>query len=115
MKALSPPNRAAFSNGSGRIDLADAIASPDNPLTARVWVNRVWMHHFGEPLVENPGDFGLRTDRPVHHELLDYLAEFFVRNGWRTKPLHELIMVVTGVAEGLAHTGDAPDGHTTGD
>ena len=92
LKALSPPNRTAFSTGSGRVDLADAIASPDNPLTARVWVNRVWMLHFGEPLVEDPGDFGLRTSRPVHHELLDYLAAFLVQSGWRTKPLHELIM-----------------------
>ncbi len=86
------PHRTPFSRGGGRLELAQAIAARDNPLTARVWVNRVWMHHFGEPLVENPGDFGLRTPRPVHHELLDYLADYFMRNGWRTKPLHELIM-----------------------
>lgn len=92
LKLLSQPKRTAFSNGGGRLDLANAIASPDNPLTARVWVNRVWMHHFGQPLVENPGDFGLQTGRPMHHELLDYLADFLVKSGWRTKPLHELIM-----------------------
>jgi hypothetical protein len=92
LQVLSPPERDAFPDGSGRLNLADAIASPDNPLTARVWVNRVWMHHFGEPLVENPSDFGLQTARPVQHELLDYLADFLVRHEWRTKPLHELIM-----------------------
>jgi hypothetical protein len=92
LKALSKPDRKVFSNGSGRLDLANAIASPENPLTARVWVNRVWMHHFGEPLVADPSDFGLRTERPVQHELLDVLAATLIENGWRTKPLHELIM-----------------------
>ena len=52
-----------------RLDLANWMTSAENPLTARVWVNRVWMHHFGEPLVENPGDFGLQTPRPVQAEL----------------------------------------------
>ena len=89
---LAGPDRRAFRHGSGRLDLANAIASPTNPLTARVWVNRVWMHHFGEPLVNNPDDFGLNTPQPVYHELLDYLAMFLVENGWQTKPLHELIM-----------------------
>ncbi len=89
---LSPGERTAFTHGSGRLDLANAIASPQNPLTARVWVNRVWMHHFGEPLVENPSDFGLQAKRPVQHELLDYLAGYFIQHGWRTKPLHELIL-----------------------
>jgi hypothetical protein len=92
LKTLSKEDRKPFSHGSGRLDLANAIASPDNPLTARVWVNRIWMHHFGNPLVENPSDFGLRTTRPVQHELLDFLAATLVENGWRTKPLHELIM-----------------------
>jgi hypothetical protein len=89
---VSSGERPNFADGGGRLDLANAIASRDNPLTARVWVNRVWMHHFGEPLVENPSDFGLRTKRPVQHELLDFLADYFIRNGWRTKPLHELIL-----------------------
>lgn len=92
LRVVSRHDSNPFPNGSGRLDLANAIASADNPLTARVCVNRVWMHHFGEPLVENPGDFGLRTPQPVHHELLDYLAAFLIENGWRTKPLHELIM-----------------------
>ena len=92
LSVLSDEQRAAFKNGSGRLELANAIASPANPLTARVWVNRVWMHHFGQPLVEHPSDFGLRTKRPVHHALLDYLAAVFIDEGWRTKPIHRLIM-----------------------
>ena len=89
---LSPAERKPFTRGSGRLELAQSIASPTNPLTARVWVNRVWMHHFGEPLVDSPGDFGLQTKAPLHADLLDYLADFLIRNGWQTKPLHELIL-----------------------
>ena len=89
---LSTPERPAFTHGGGRLDLANAIASPTNPLTARVWVNRVWMHHFGEPLVENPSDFGLQAKQPVQLAVLDLLAKYFIDHGWRTKPLHELIM-----------------------
>ncbi len=89
---LSTRERPAFTHGSGRLDLANAIASPKNPLTARVWVNRVWMHHFGEPLVENPSDFGLQAKPPVQLDVLDYLASYFIEHGWRTKPLHELIL-----------------------
>ena len=92
LQILAGGKRQPFPNGSGRLDLAKAIASPDNPLTARVWANRVWMHHLGEPLVENPSDFGLRTKRPPHHELLDFLASRLVQDGWSTKSLHRLIM-----------------------
>lgn len=92
LEVASPAIRKPFTNGSGRLDLANAIASPENPLTARVWVNRVWMHHLGEPLVENPSDFGLRTKQPVQLELLDYLATTLVKSGWHTKTLHRLIM-----------------------
>ena len=92
LSLLSSQERSQFTDGGGRLNLAQAIASAKNPLTARVWVNRVWMHHFGEPLVENPSDFGLQTKRPVQLELLDFLADFFLRSGWRTKPLHELII-----------------------
>jgi cytochrome c553 len=92
LAAVSTQPRSPFQSGSGRLELAQAIASPQNPLTARVWVNRVWMHHFGQPLVDSPSDFGLQTPRPLQHELLDFLADFLIKNGWRTKPLHELIM-----------------------
>lgn len=92
LEILDTPERPAFPRSGGRLDLARAIASPKNPLTARVWVNRVWMHHFGEPLVENPSDFGLQAKKPVHLELLDFLASDFIAHGWRTKRLHELIL-----------------------
>ncbi|MFM7865148.1 MAG: DUF1553 domain-containing protein, partial [Planctomycetaceae bacterium] len=91
LAALSP-ERQPFADGAGRLDLANAIADDRNPLTARVWVNRVWMHHFGEPLVDNPGDFGLQTKAPLQQPLLDFLADWFIRHGWQNKPLHELIM-----------------------
>src|SRR5262249_22016018 len=77
----------------GRLDLANAILAEDNPLTARVFVNRVWMHHFGEPLVETPNDFGLRTPRPLQADLLDHLATALRRGGWSLKKLHRLILL----------------------
>ena len=76
-----------FKHGSGRREMADAIASRDNPLTARVWVNRVWGHLFGEGLVDTPSDFGLRGTPPTHPELLDSLACEFMDDGWSTKRL----------------------------
>ena len=89
---LSGPDRQPFSKGGGRLELAQAIASKDNPLTARVLVNQVWMHHFGTPLVKTPSDFGLRSEPPSHPELLDYLAARFIEDGWSVKSLHRLIM-----------------------
>ena len=81
-----------FKQGSGRLELAQAIASRENPLTARVWVNRVWLHHFGAGLVRTPGDFGVRSEPPSHPELLDWLAAKFMDEGWSTKKLHKLIL-----------------------
>lgn len=83
----------AFSEGSGRLELARAIADPVNPLTARVIVNRVWLHHFGAGLVRTPSDFGTRSDPPSHPELLDWVAARFVAEGWSMKKLHRLIML----------------------
>src|SRR5439155_26325103 len=76
-----------------RLDLANAIASPDNPLTARVIVNRVWQQHFGRGLVNTPSNFGSLGDRPSHPELLDYLAVEFVNHGWSIKWLHRQILL----------------------
>ncbi|MFM7103727.1 MAG: DUF1549 and DUF1553 domain-containing protein, partial [Verrucomicrobiota bacterium] len=79
--------------GSGRLELARAIASPTNPLVARVFVNRVWMHHFGEPLAGSTTDFGARSEPPSHPELLDWLAGEFIRSGWSVKALHRRIVL----------------------
>jgi len=86
-------DRKPFVKGSGRIELAQAIADPKNPLTARVIVNRVWAHHFGRGLVETPSDFGMRADPPTHPKLLDWLAAEFVANGWSIKKMHRQIML----------------------
>lgn len=84
---------APFKQGSGRLELAQAIVNPANPLTARVIVNRVWSHHFGAGLVTTPGDFGVKSDPPVHQALLDYLAGKFVADGWSLKKLHRSILL----------------------
>lgn len=91
LEFLSPGGMQPFKMGSGRYELAMHIANKDNPLTARVAVNRIWMHHFGEPFVATPDDFGNNSEKPVHQELLDYLSATFVEGGWSMKKMHRLI------------------------
>lgn len=93
LRVLAGEQRRPFTHGSGRLDLACAITAPDNPLTARVLVNRVWMHHFGEPLVATPSDFGARSSPPTHPEMLDQLAYEFMEDGWSLKRLHRRIVL----------------------
>jgi hypothetical protein len=80
---------------SGRLELARWLTSPENPLTARVFVNRIWQGHFGLGIVPTPDNFGLRGSPPTHPELLDWLAREFIRSGWNVKALHRLIIQST--------------------
>ena len=94
LAVLEPGKPEPFKQGSGRLELARKIASKENPLTARVMVNRVWQNHFGHGLVRTPSDFGTRGETPTHAELLDYLAVRFVNeDGWSLKKLHKRIML----------------------
>ncbi|MDQ3624298.1 MAG: PSD1 and planctomycete cytochrome C domain-containing protein, partial [Verrucomicrobiota bacterium] len=100
---------------SSRARLAEWIASPENPLTARVMVNRIWQHHFGRGIVATPSDFGARGRPPTHPELLDYMASRFVQSGWSVKAMHRLIMhsraYQSAVRDDSAGAATDPDNH----
>ena len=91
-RALSLLGAGDFKDGSGRLELARSIASRDNPLTARVIVNRIWQYHFGTGLVDTSSDFGLRSGRPSHPALLDFLALRLIENNWSLKSVHRMIL-----------------------
>ncbi len=93
LEVLSPEGRAVFRDGSGRLELARAIADPANPLTARTLVNRVWQAHFGQGIVPTPDDLGNMSAPPSHPGLLDHLATRFVASGWSIKALHREIVL----------------------
>ena len=107
LSILSDVEPKPFVNGSGRLELAEAIANSRNPLTARVMVNRIWLHHFGQGLVRTPSNFGRMGDSPSHPELLDYLARSFIENGWSIKSMHRTIM--------LSATYQLSTGYSSGD
>jgi hypothetical protein len=88
----SGDSRALTAEQQRRLNLANWIASPNNPLTARVMVNRIWLNHFGRGLVDTPSDFGVNGAKPSHPELLDWLAAEFIRSGWSIKHMHRLIL-----------------------
>ena len=93
LQVLSPTEPPPFTNGSGRLELAESIVGPAAALTARVIVNRIWTAHFGRGLVATPSNFGQQGERPTHPELLDDLAARFIVNGWSLKKLHREIVV----------------------
>jgi hypothetical protein len=105
--ALWCNNPRPIVNGSGRLELARSIVDAKNPLTARVIVNRVWAWHFGAGLVRTPSDFGVRSDPPSHPELLDYLADEFVRQGWSLKKLHRSIVLSAAYRQRSEHRPNA--------
>jgi hypothetical protein len=105
MPSGKSPNLSGVPSGKRRAAFARWLTSPDNPLTARVLVNRVWGWHFGQPIVRTPNDFGAQGEPPTHPELLDWLARDFMEHGWSLKRLHRQIMLsrtyqMASVAEG---------------
>src|SRR5262249_43509574 len=91
-RVLLPPDRDGKTPGD-RLALARWLTEPDNPLTARVIVNRLWQHHFRRPIVATPNDFGTRGQGPTHPELLDWLATELVAKGWSLKHVHRLLVL----------------------
>lgn len=92
-RVLAGDQQKPVTEGSGRLPLANWLANPDNPLTARVMINRIWQHHFGEGIVRTPNNYGKLGTPPTHPELLDYLAHQFVESGWSIKAMHRAIML----------------------
>ena len=111
LSILCDGNPKPFQNGSGRLELANAIASADNPLTARVMVNRIWQYHFGEGIVRSTSNFGQLGDRPTHPELLDYLAARFVESGWSIKTMHREMLLSSAyrMSSGISKEAGAKD------
>lgn len=93
LSTLGGTDQKSFAAGKRRLELAQSIVDPKNPLTRRVIVNWVWQHHFGRGLVRTPDDFGTRGDPPTHPELLDYLATKLLQDDWSLKKLHRRIML----------------------
>ena len=107
LEVLAGPGRPHFNEGSGRKQLAEAVADPNNPLTARVMVNRVWLHHFGQALVRSPSNFGVTGQKPTHPHLLDWLTATFLESGWSLKMLHREIMLSRTWQQGTDYDEDS--------
>lgn len=104
---LDAEENPPFKDGSGRKELAEKIANASNPLTSRVFVNRLWHWHFGKGLAASTSDFGIRADKPSHPELLDYLASEFIDEGWSMKSMHRAMMESATYQQSSA---DRPEG-----
>jgi hypothetical protein len=106
--AATPIIKPVALNSTGRrTALARLLTDPENPLTARVFVNRVWQHHFNQGIAATPSDFGFKGERPTHPELLDWLASQFVKQNWSVKKLHKLIMLSATYQQASAYRADA--------
>ncbi|MFM2095606.1 MAG: hypothetical protein RIS70_2730, partial [Planctomycetota bacterium] len=109
LSMIAGANRQPFVQGSGRLELANAIVDRSNPLPSRVIVNRWWMHYFGEPLVSTPSDFGLRSSPPVMPELLDELARELMAGDWSQKRIHRRLVLSAAYQQSSADRADARD------
>jgi hypothetical protein len=99
-----PTNDGSLPGTGRRLAFAKRLTDPRYPLTARVIVNRIWLHHFGRGIVNSPSDFGALGERPTHPELLDWLAAEFIDSGWQVKRLHKLIMMSTAYRQSSLRT-----------
>ena len=104
---LAGPEREPYKNGSGRLELAQDLSSPNNPLTRRVLVNRLWMHHFGSSMVVTPSDFGVRCPKPVQLDVMDYLANLLLDHQWSMKAVHREIMLSATYRQSSNYRADA--------
>jgi hypothetical protein len=93
LEVFDGPRPLVSRDDCGRLELADRLVAPTDPLLPRVIVNRLWLHHFGEGIVRTPDDFGIMGQKPTHPELLDYLATQLVRNGWSLKQMHRMMVL----------------------
>ncbi len=113
LRILAGDDAAPFDDASGRRQLAEAVAAPTNPLTSRVMVNRVWMHHFGKAIVRTPSNFGALGEKPTHPQLLDWLTATFIESGQSIKALHRTMMLSS--AYQMSSTFDEAAFRTDGD
>ncbi len=109
LQIVAGDQQEPFTNGSGRLEFANSVASEKNPLTARVMVNRVWKHHFGKGIVATPDNFGKMGARPTHPDLLDHLATRFVKSGWSVKELQRYIVLSSAYRQSSETSGAAQE------
>ena len=107
LRIIEGEQAVLYKNGSGRQELAESIVHPDNPLTGRVFVNRLWLHHFGRGLVTTPSNFGILGNKPSHPRLLDWLTSELIRKEWSIKELHYIILTSATYQQSSHHNANA--------